>query len=201
MVWSYAGVRPLLDDGSGDAASVTRDYALELDVAGAPVLSVWGGKLTTFRKLAEEVVDQLAVPLQIKQGAWTASAVLPGGDFSEFIGSPVQPDVDFARFATELARRHPDLPPALAQRWARGYGSRAERVLGPDGLGAEVAPGLFEAELRYLHRCEWARSADDVLWRRSKLGLHYTPTEREAVARWCAAQWGAVEGAAAPGSA
>jgi len=93
------------------------------------------------------------------------------------------------------------LPPALAQRWARAYGSRAERVLGPDGLGAEVAPGLFEAELRYLHRCEWARSADDVLWRRSKLGLHCTLAEREAVARWCVAQWGAVDGAAAPGSA
>jgi glycerol-3-phosphate dehydrogenase len=203
VVWRYAGVRPLLDDGSGDAASVTRDYALELDVAGAPVLSVWGGKLTTFRKLAEEAADRLAAPLQIKRGAWTAQAVLPGGDFSEFIGASVQPDTDFARFAVELARRHPELPAELVQRWARAYGSRAERVIDSDGLGAEVAPGLFEAELSYLHRCEWARSADDVLWRRSKLGLHFRPTEREAVARWCDAQWGAVGGAAAaaPGSA
>ena len=203
VVWSYAGVRPLLDDGSGDAASVTRDYALELDVAGAPVLSVWGGKLTTFRKLAEEVADRLAAPLHLERGAWTAQAVLPGGDYSDFIGAPVQPDTDFARFATELARRHPELGAALVQRWARAYGSRAERVLGADGLGAEVAPGLFEAELRHLHRCEWARSADDVLWRRSKLGLHFTPTERSAVARWCDAQWGAVDGAVAavPGSA
>ena len=203
VVWRYAGVRPLLDDGAGDAASVTRDYALELDVSGAPVLSVWGGKLTTFRKLAEEVADRLAAPLHIERGAWTAQAVLPGGDFSEFIGAPVQPDVDFVRFAAELAQRHPELSAALVQRWARAYGSRAERVIGPDGLGAEVAPGLFEAELRYLHRCEWARSADDVLWRRSKLGLHFTPAEREAVARWCDAQWGAVGGfaAAVPGSA
>ena len=94
-------------------------------------------------------------------------------------------------------------PAALVQRWARAYGSRAERVLGTDGLGAEVAPGLFEAELRHLHRCEWARSADDVLWRRSKLGLHFTPTERSAVARWCDAQWGVAGGAVAavPGSA
>ena len=207
VVWSYAGVRPLLDDGSGDAASVTRDYALELDVGGAPELSVWGGKLTTFRKLAEEAADRLAAPLHLERGAWTASAVLPGGDFSEFIGTPLQPDADFARFAAELARRHPELPATLVQRWARAYGSRAERVIEADGLGAEVAPGLFEAELRYLHRCEWARTADDVLWRRSKLGLHYTSTERCAVARWCdaqwGAQWGAVDGAAAavPGSA
>jgi glycerol-3-phosphate dehydrogenase len=129
--------------------------------------------------------------------AWTASAVLPGGDFSELIGAPTQPDADFARFVAELARRHPDLSAALVQRWARAYGSRAERVLGPDGLGAEVAPGLFEAELRYLHRCEWARSADDVLWRRSKLGLHYTSAERDSVARWCADHWGAVDGVAA----
>ena len=203
VAWRYAGVRPLLDDGAGDAASVTRDYALELDVSAAPVLSVWGGKLTTFRKLAEEVADRLAAPLRLERGAWTAQAVLPGGDFSEFIGAPVQPDVDFVRFAAELAQRHPELSAALVQRWARAYGSRAERVIGPDGLGAEVAPGLFEAELRYLHRCEWARSADDVLWRRSKLGLHFTPAEREAVARWCDAQWGAVGGVAAavPGSA
>ena len=197
VVWSFAAVRPLLDDGSADAGSVTRDYALELDVAAAPVLSVWGGKLTTFRKLAEEAADRLAVPLHLERGAWTASAVLPGGDFSEFIGAPTQPDADFARFAAELARRHPELSAALVHRWARAYGSLAERVLGPDGLGAEVAPGLFEAELRYLHRCVWARSADDVLWRRSKLGLHYTSAERDLVARWCADHWGAVDGVAA----
>ena len=191
VVWSYAGVRPLLDDESGDPSAVTRDYLLELDTAQAPLLTVWGGKITTFRKLAEEAADLLAAPLggTSKRGAWTHGAALPGGDLSAWIGKPQRPDTDFTRFAQAAALRYPQLPAALCLRLARAYGARIELVLNGSGLGAEVAPGLFEAELHYLHDQEWAHSADDVLWRRSKLGLHLSPTQRAAVADWCAAHW------------
>ena len=188
VVWSYSGVRPLLDDESGDPSAVTRDYLLELDTAQAPLLSVWGGKITTFRKLAEEAADLLAAPLGVKRGAWTRGAFMPGGDLSAWIGRAKRPDTDLKRFVQALSLRHPELPPALCQRWASAYGSRVELLLKSD-LGAEVAPGLFEAELNYLHEHEWARSADDVLWRRSKLGLHFSDSQRAAVAAWCAAHW------------
>jgi glycerol-3-phosphate dehydrogenase len=193
VVWSYAGVRPLLDDGSGDAAGVTRDYLLDLDTTAAPLLTVWGGKITAFRKLAEEVADLLAGALGMKSGAWTETAFLPGGDLSAWIGAAQRPDTDFERFVLALQQGHAWLPPALARRLARAYGAHVGRVLGTAAaladLGAEVAPGLFEAELRYLHDHEWARSAGDVLWRRSKLGLFHTPAQHRAVAAWCRANW------------
>lgn len=194
VVWSYSGVRPLLDDASGDPSAVTRDYALELDAphGAAPLLSVWGGKITTFRKLGEEAADLLAPPLGATRGAWTRQAQLPGGDLSAWIGAPKRPDADFARFVQALAQRHPELPAALCWRLARCYGSRVEAVLGAGGLGAEVAPGLHEAELHYLHAHEWARSAADVLWRRTKLGLHLSEAGRAAVTRWCGTHWGDV---------
>jgi glycerol-3-phosphate dehydrogenase len=122
------------------------------------------------------------------RGAWTHGASLPGGDLSAWIGPAQRPDTDFARFAQAVATRHPQLSAALCKRLARAYGARVELVL-KDALGAEVAPGLFEAELQYLHDHEWARSADDVLWRRSKLGLHLSATERAAVAAWCQSHW------------
>ncbi len=197
VVWSYSGVRPLLEDESGDPSAVTRDYALELDTGGgapaAPLLTVWGGKLTTFRKLAEEAADLLAAPLGTRRGAWTRGTFYPGGDLSAWIGAAQRPDTDFARFVQALALRHPQLPAALCHRLARAYGARVEALLGDGELGAEVAPGLFEAELNYLHAHEWARAADDVLWRRSKLGLHLSAAERAAVAAWCAAHWPPVE--------
>jgi len=193
VVWTYAGVRPLLDDDSGDPSAVTRDYALDLDTQGAPLLTVWGGKLTTYRRLAEEAAELLAPRLSIARASWTANALLPGGDLSPWVGPPKRPDTDFAAFAQAFARAHPTLPAALCERLARAYGARAEQIFvtGADngGLGAEVAPSLFEAELRYLHDHEWACSADDVLWRRSKLGLHLSAAQREAVARWCGANW------------
>lgn len=191
VVWSYAGVRPLLEDESIDASAVTRDYQLELDTQAAPLLTVWGGKMTTFRKLSEEAADMLAVPLGVTSGAWTRGAFLPGGDLSSWIGAAQRPDTDIARFEQKLALRHPELTPMLCRRLSRAYGSRVE-VLLRDRLGAEVAPGLFEAELNYLHDHEWARSADDVLWRRSKLGLHLTAEQRDAVANWCTANWGPI---------
>jgi glycerol-3-phosphate dehydrogenase len=195
VVWSYSGVRPLLDDEAGDASAVTRDYLLEFDDGPgvAPLLSVWGGKITTFRKLAEEAADGLLRRLGESRPAWTADAALPGGDLSAWIGSAQRPDLDIQRFATALQRQFPTLPASLLQRWARTYGALVSQLAGPAGeppadLGAEVAPGLFEAELTYLHAHEWASSAQDVLWRRTKLGLHYTEAQRQAVADWWASR-------------
>jgi glycerol-3-phosphate dehydrogenase len=195
VVWTYSGVRPLLDDESGDAAAVTRDYFLEFDEQpdAPPLLSVWGGKITTFRKLAEEAADGLVRRLGEQRPAWTSTASLPGGDLSTWIGAPQRPDRDIQRFIGLLGQQWPGLPAPLLRRWAQNYGSLVDQILakGPgqvSSLGAEVAPGLFEAELHYLQQQEWACSADDVLWRRTKLGLHLTPAQREDVAAWWQAQ-------------
>ena len=186
VVWSYSGVRPLLDDASGDPSAVTRDYLLEANTQAAPLLSIWGGKITTFRKLAEEAADQVGRMLGDARSAWTEGALLPGGDFSEWIGAAQRPDTDFERFAAEVRKRYPWLPESPLRRMARSYGSRIAQVLAESapGMGREVAPGLWEAELDYLQREEWATTADDVLWRRSKLGLHYDAQQREDVAQW-----------------
>lgn len=188
VVWRYAGVRPLLDDAAGDPAAVTRDYLLEAHRSDAPLLTVWGGKITTFRKLAEQAGDQIGHLLGERRAAWTHGALLPGGDLSAWIGAPQRPDTDFARFVAALAARHPWLPAPLAQRWARAYGSRVTELLGDAtawaDLGEEVAPGLPAAELRFLQRTEWAQDGDDVLWRRSKLGLHLSPNQRQCVTAW-----------------
>ena len=190
VVRTYSGLRPLLDDESGDPSEVTRDYSLELDDAGgAPLLNVWGGKLTTYRRLAEEAARLLGPALALRRGAWTAGVPLPGGDLGAWIGSAERPDTAFARFEQELARRQPRLAPPLRQRLARQYGARIDAVFADGSLGDEVAPGLFEAELRHLHGHEWARNADDVLWRRTKLGLHLTEAQRTAVADWCRRHW------------
>ncbi|MGN6234149.1 MAG: glycerol-3-phosphate dehydrogenase [Trinickia sp.] len=180
VCWTYSGVRPLLEEeGADNPSAVTRDYRLELDggAGEAPLLSVFGGKITTFRKLAEEAVDRLASVMPIEKGAWTAGAPLPGGDI---------PHAKFEPFAAKFANEHPWLPAELARRYARAYGTRARRLLGTAGtlaeLGHEFAPGLFEQELRYLRDVEWARCAEDVLWRRSKMGLHLPPGTTEKVA-------------------
>ena len=194
VVWTYSGVRPLLDDESGNPAAVTRDYRLELNrEGGAPLLSVWGGKITIFRKLAEEAADRLApaLPELSLRGAWTASAPLPGGDLRAFLGAeaPAAAAVEatFARFVDALARRYGGVAPALLRGLARRYGTRAARILDA-GLGAEVAPGVFAGELEHLYANEWARSGDDVLWRRTKLGLHLDAGGRDAVTAWMQAR-------------
>ncbi|MBR7890787.1 glycerol-3-phosphate dehydrogenase [Burkholderia multivorans] len=175
--WTYSGVRPLLEDeNAANASAVTRDYRLEMDDGeGAPLLSVFGGKITTFRKLAEEAGDMLCVALDRDAPAWTAGAPLPGGDIA---------NAKFDAFADAFAKRHRWLPAPLARRYARAYGTRAARVVGDAqslaDLGAEIVPGLFEAELRYLRDTEWATCAQDVLWRRSKLGLHVAPGTLDA---------------------
>jgi glycerol-3-phosphate dehydrogenase len=187
VAWHYSGVRPLLDE-AGDASAVTRDYVLEPDAQAAPLLSVWGGKITTFRKLAEDAADQVCRMLGQPARPWTHGAFLPGGDLSAWIGAPARPDQDFERFVAELGRRHAWLPAPLARRLGHAYGSRIDRVLGDakalDDLGPDLGGGLHEAELRYLHEEEWASDADDVLWRRSKLGLHGTAEQRQCVAQW-----------------
>lgn len=189
VVWSFAGVRPLLDDpeAPASASAVTRDYRLALDGEGdAPLLTVWGGKLTTARRLAEEAGDRLGAVLGAPGPAWTREATLPGGDLRAWIGAPQRPDTDMARFEAALRQARPELPAALLQAWARRYGSRISLLFDEAGLGTEVASGVREAELRYLQRHELARCADDVLWRRTKLGLHLDAVGRATVARWWA---------------
>ncbi len=165
IVWSYSGIRPLYDDHAANASAVTRDYVLDLDAdAGrAPMLSVYGGKITTYRKLAEHALRDLAPLLGNAAPAWTAGTPLPGGDM---------PDADFARFLSGLQARYPQVAPGLLRRLARAYGTRVETILGSGDLGADLGGGLHTGEVDYLVREEWARTAEDVLWRRSKLGLH-----------------------------
>ncbi|GAA5183513.1 glycerol-3-phosphate dehydrogenase [Niveibacterium umoris] len=166
VVWHYSGVRPLLEDESSDPSSVTRDYSFEFDEFGAPLLSVFGGKLTTYRKLAEEALEFILPALGRASPDWTAHAPLPGGDM---------PDGSFERFRADVRQRWPWLPESLADRLSRHYGTCIASLLGAAGniedLGDELMPGLFALELDYLMREEFALCADDVLWRRTKLGL------------------------------
>ncbi len=166
VVWSYSGVRPLLDDGEGSASAVTRDYRLDLEhINRLPLLSVFGGKITTYRHLAEETVNRLH-----EGGAWTATAPLPGGDM---------PDGNFTAFLKDHARRYPWMPEQLLYRYARAYGTRMDRIVRRrthiGELGKHFGGQLYEAEVNYLIRNEFARTAEDILWRRSKLGLHLNP--------------------------
>ncbi len=185
VVWTYAGVRPLYDDGASEAKAATRDYVFELDTPGdAPLLSIYGGKITTYRRLAEEALERLAPYLRsamAKEG-WTAKAPLPGGDM----------DVSaIAALAAELVRHYPFLSQATANRLAHAYGTRATKLLGKaksmTDLGQSFGAGLTEAEVRYLMANEWAVSAEDIVWRRSKLGLRLSPAEVAAIDEWMAA--------------
>lgn len=185
IVWSFAGVRPLYgEDGAGDASAVTRDYRVELRLAGgAPLLTVLGGKLTTYRKLAEAALEKLAPHFPRMGPAWTATAKLPGGDLG---------NGGLAGFIRALCRRHRGFDAAYLGRLARRYGSLTDDVLGDArevaDLGAALGGGLTEREVVYLRENEWAREPDDVLWRRTKCGLHMTADERSAavqeIARW-----------------
>jgi glycerol-3-phosphate dehydrogenase len=193
VVWTYSGVRPLLEDETSDARAVSRDYALVLDTSPAPLLSVFGGKITTYRTLAEEAVSQVAPLLGCRAPSWTGHAPLPGGDLAgdgRLCTGPAEDE--FEAFVARLRAERPWLPTPLAQRYARAYGSRTQRLLGDArvlaDLGAEIATGLYARELAYLADVEWARSAEDVLWRRSKLGLHLPPDAMRAVADWFASR-------------
>ena len=187
VVWSYSGVRPLVEDASSSASAVTRDYRLELDAKGAPLLSIFGGKITTFRKLAEEAVDMLAPILPMRRGAWTEDACLPGGDL--FGAKPSNRSVlEYERFVQDLQKRYAWLPPSLVARYARAYGTRTDLLLAGCNrladMGKEIASGLYEVEVDYLMRREWAVDAADILWRRSKLGLHLPKDTQGKLDEW-----------------
>ena len=184
VVRSYAGVRPLYDDRVGDAAAATRDYVLELDAPpeGAPLLSVFGGKITTHRRLAEVALDRLApfLPSPNRHRAgWTAFATLPGGAACEA-----------AALAQKLASDYPFLEPSHRGRLAAAYGERAQRILAgartTADLGRAFGATLTEAEVRYLMAEEFARTAADVLWRRTKLGLAFSDNDAAALDRFMA---------------
>ena len=182
VVWDYAGVRPLYDDGASEAKAATREYVLELDLpGGAPLLSIYGGKITTHRRLAEEALEKLGPYLKgtrAREG-WTGKAALPGGDM----------DVSaIPALTAELMRDYPFLSIAHANRLAHAYGTRAIKVLGTaksmGDLGQAFGASLTEAEVRYLMAHEWAQTADDIVWRRSKLGLRLPPQEVAAIDAW-----------------
>ncbi len=184
IVWSFAGVRPLFDETSGESASaVSRDYRIELNEGeGAPLLTVLGGKLTTYRRLAEAAMRKLAPHFPNMKRAWTASSPLPGGDLGEG---------GLEGLIRKLCRRHRGFDAAFLGRLARRYGSLVEEVLGGAenlaGLGMSLGAGLSEREVIYLREREWAQEPDDILWRRTKCGLHMDAGQR-AVARDAIAQ-------------
>jgi glycerol-3-phosphate dehydrogenase len=186
VVWTYAGVRPLYDDGASEAKAATRDYVFELDLpGGAPLLSIYGGKITTYRRLAEEALERLSPYLRSSKAreGWTGKSPLPGGDLDVSAVSAL---------AAELQRAYPFLSPAHADRLAHAYGTRASKLLGSaktiGDLGRSFGATLTETEVRYLMTSEWALTAEDIVWRRSKLGLRLSADEVAAIDEWIASK-------------
>jgi len=175
VVWRYAGVRPLYDDGSSDPSAVTRDYTLRLDdeSGAAPVLSVFGGKITTYRRLAEQAMERLAPYFPRLKPAWTGRIPLPGSDF----GTAARVEARDAFFA-----RYPRIPEATLRGIFRRHGMNADAVVGDGDLGESYGVGLTERELRYFVEHEWAQTSEDVLWRRTKAGLLMSDSQRRRVA-------------------
>jgi len=191
VVWAYSGVRPLLEDASSNASEITRDYNLVIEGDNAPMLSVFGGKITTFRKLAEEAVDMIAPKLGNHRATWTADACLPGGDL--FGSQPQNRSVlEFDAYVHGLQKKFSWLAPKLITRYARTYGTRIHVLLNNrhtlHDMGEPLAEGLYPAELEYLMNFEWASSSIDILWRRTKLGLHVPEGTAQKVDEWFAAK-------------
>ncbi|MBW7055365.1 glycerol-3-phosphate dehydrogenase [Paracoccus bogoriensis] len=192
VVWSYSGVRPLYDDGAQSATAATRDYTLKVDRnGGAPVLNVFGGKITTYRRLAESALEKIAPFFPGLPGAWTRGVPLPGGDF------PVDA---VGRLVCDLRGAHPFLSAPWALRLVRAYGSEAATILNgarqAADLGRDFGATLTEAEVIWLMEREYARSAEDIVWRRSKLGLRMTPDQIDALNDWMRARRGGASAAA-----
>ena len=184
IVWSYSGVRPLFDDGAGSAQKATRETVIEdARVNGAPLINVFGGKITSYRLLAEKILFRAGKLIPAKGAPWTASAPLPGGNF---LGG------DFAGFAADLRTKKPFLEEALLLRLARAYGMECLRFLGAaqglKDLGEDFGGGLFSAEVDHLMAREWAETPDDILWRRTKLGLRAGEIDVARLADYLAAQ-------------
>ncbi|WP_017349992.1 glycerol-3-phosphate dehydrogenase [Pantoea sp. A4] len=183
IVWTYSGVRPLCDDESDSPQAITRDYTLDVhdENGAAPLLSVFGGKLTTYRKLAEHALEKLAKYYPHAGAAWTKTAVLPGGDIA---GSRED-------YAASLRRRYPFITEGMARHFARTYGSNSEKVLagakGLEDLGENFGHDFYEAELRYLVQNEWVRELDDAIWRRTKQGMWLTKEQQARISEWLAA--------------
>ncbi|MDZ4393394.1 glycerol-3-phosphate dehydrogenase [Cypionkella sp.] len=182
VVWTYSGVRPLYNDGASSATAATRDYVLSLDQNGAPLLNVFGGKITTHRRLAESALAKLTPFFPHAKPAWTARAALPGGDF---------PHTDVAKLTQSLTQSYQFLTPAWAARLIRAYGSEAKTLLGQatqaSDLGQDFGATLTEAEVRWLITHEFAREANDIIWRRTKLGLRMTDTKIAQLSAFMAA--------------
>jgi glycerol-3-phosphate dehydrogenase len=176
VVWTYSGVRPLYDDKAADASDVTRDYVLDLQKyeTDAPFISVYGGKITTSRKLADHVLEKIKHYYPDMGKPWTKKACFPGGNI---------PEADFEEFYQSQLDHYPDLDPNLVRLFCRRYGTRVTRVL-KNGVGRIFGGDLTEADARYLVEYEWAKAPEDVLWRRTKCGLHMSETERESFAEW-----------------
>jgi glycerol-3-phosphate dehydrogenase len=176
VVWKYAGVRPLYDDGTADPSAVTRDYTLRVDdeAGRAPVLSVFGGKITIYRRLAAQAMEKLAPYFPGMKPAWTDHTPLPGSDF----GGVPRVEARDAFFGS-----HPKISEATLRPIFRRHGAQAQAVVGDGDLGEDFGAGLTEREVRYFVEHEWARTAEDVLWRRTKAGLLMNPTQRERVAK------------------
>lgn len=182
VVWSFSGVRPLADDGTKTASKISRDYIIEEHRSGGTelrALTIWGGKLTGYRLLAEAVMDRLGSTFPDLGSPWTATAKLPGGDF--------RPQ-GLERFTRMLTQVYDWLPRELAAAYARRYGSLVHTVLGNssslDGLGPELSPGLYAREVDYLINHEWACTAEDILWRRTKLGLYADVSSGSALTQY-----------------
>jgi glycerol-3-phosphate dehydrogenase len=188
VVWTYSGVRPLFDDGDDDPSAVTRDYHLELDSpeGAAPLLSVFGGKITTYRRLAEHALADLSGYFPHMGNAWTATRPVFDGGMAD---APTFEQA-FDRFVDGAAATKPGLPKELVRILARRHGSGLdelmEKVRTVADLGRCFGGHLYEVEVRYLVRDEWAVEPDDILWRRTKEGLHMTAAERDAFAGWMA---------------
>jgi len=188
VVWTFAGVRPLYDDGKTDPTAITRDYVLELDATegSAPLLSVYGGKITTYRRLAETVLKRLKPFFPAMGQTWTVDATLPGGD----IPRRGNPAADFEAYVDALGRERPGFERAFLHALARRHGTHTAALLDsaehPEDLGTAFGGGLTAREVDWLMQEEWARTADDVLWRRTKTGLHMSAEQRAAVAEYMA---------------